>query len=154
MTEIADIGLARPERAVQMALMARRYVEHGLPWTWTPSRIRKHVYAPDSLVIAATRDRQLLGFSVMIFFERRAHLSLLGVEPRFRRQGVGTALIRWLELTAQTAGTFAVNLEVRATNMAALKFYERLGYSATKRIPGYYRQLEDAIRMRRDLQVA
>lgn len=136
-----------------MALMARRYVEHGLPWSWTPTRIRKHIYAPDSLVIAATRAQRMLGFGVMIFFDRRAHLSLLCVEPRYRSQGVGRSLMEWFELTAVTAGIFKVNLELRAGNIRALQFYRRLGYSASKRVPGYYQRLEDAIRMRRDLRV-
>ena len=51
------------------------------------------------------------------------------------------------------AGTFLIELELRATNTGARAFYEALGYRETGRVPGYYQRVEDAIRMARDLRV-
>jgi ribosomal-protein-alanine N-acetyltransferase len=89
----------------------------------------------------------------MVYGDSRAHLNLLGVEPRFQRRGIGARLLRWLERSALEAGTFDITLEVRAANHAAQSFYLARGYEAVGRIERYYQGVEDAIRMRRDLRV-
>jgi ribosomal-protein-alanine N-acetyltransferase len=82
-----------------------------------------------------------------------AHLNLLAVDPSHRRRGVGRRLVRWLEETALTAGTFTIGLELRAENLGARAFYATLGYRELARIPGYYQGVEAAIRMQRDLRI-
>ena len=62
----------------------------------------------------------------MRYGEDIAHLNLLAVDPAHRRRGVARQLIRWLEETAVTAGTFVIGLELRATNESALQFYTKL----------------------------
>jgi ribosomal protein S18 acetylase RimI-like enzyme len=59
-----------------------------------------------------------------------------------------------VEETASVAGLFLMQLEVRAGNQRARRFYARLGYRETTRSAGYYSGVEDAIRFERDLAVA
>lgn len=140
--------------AVPIALMSRRLVEGGLPsWSWTARRVARQIHNQESVVLTARRGEHLTGFAIMGFGEEAAHLNLLAVEPRFRRAGLGSCMVRWLEATAVVAGTFDVSLEVRAGNEAARGFYRALGYSESDRLPGYYDRIEDAIRMTRDLRV-
>jgi ribosomal-protein-alanine N-acetyltransferase len=40
-----------------------------------------------------------------------------------------------------------VTLEVRVSNQAAIRFYERMGFQLTGRVSGYYTNGEDAFRM-------
>ena len=80
-----------------------------------------------------------------------AHLDLLAVASAYRRAGIGRGLVRWLEECAITAGTFKIELEVRAGNEAAQLFYRSLGYAAIAQLPGYYQGVEAALRMGRDL---
>ena len=61
------------------------------------------------------------------------------------------ALLRWLELSAITAGISIVRLELRRSNAAARRFYARLGYSPCRIVRGYYQGQEDAVQMARDL---
>jgi [ribosomal protein S18]-alanine N-acetyltransferase len=70
----------------------------------------------------------------------------LAVTLAARRQGIGSALLRhsidWG--TEATAGKAFI--EVRASNLAALRFYERHGFRATGRRPKYYlAPIEDAL---------
>jgi ribosomal protein S18 acetylase RimI-like enzyme len=65
---------------------------------------------------------------------------------------VARQLVRWLEDTAFTAGTFIIGLELRATNEGAFAFYQSLGYRELGRVNGYYQGIETAIRMARDLR--
>lgn len=137
-----------------MALMSRCLVEAGLPsWSWNARRIARHVHDPESIVLAARRGVEITGFAIMGFGDEAAHLNLLAVERQFRRSGLGTRLVRWLEESARLAGTFEVSLEVRAINTAARRFYGALGYTEMDLLPGYYDGIEDAIRMTRDLRV-
>jgi ribosomal-protein-alanine N-acetyltransferase len=80
-------------------------------------------------------------------------LNLLAVAPTHQRRGIGRQLVRWLEETAFTAGTFVIRLELRTTNAQAHAFYASLGYRATGRIDGYYQGLEHATLMEHDLRI-
>ena len=57
-------------------------------------------------------------------------LRLLGLDvgPRFRRKGVGTALVRGVEDRARRDGMPSVRLEVAVENDVAVSLYEKLGY--------------------------
>jgi ribosomal-protein-alanine N-acetyltransferase len=148
------LNLAGVADAVPIALMSRRLVESGLPsWSWTPRRVARQIRNRDSVVVTAHCGTDLAGFAIMGFGEETAHLNLLAVEPSYRRSGVGRRMVRWLEETASVAGTFDVSLELRASNVPAMRFYRALGYRETNRILGYYDRLEDAIRMARDLRI-
>jgi ribosomal-protein-alanine N-acetyltransferase len=149
-----SLRLASTADAVPIALMSRRLVECGLPsWAWTPRRVIRQIRHQESVVLTARRQEDLIGFSIMYFSLDSAHLNLLAVEPAYRRLGVGREMVRWLEKSAMTAGTFDVSLEVRASNPGAVHFYRSLGYRETSRMLGYYERLEDAIRMSRDLRI-
>jgi ribosomal protein S18 acetylase RimI-like enzyme len=147
------LELARRADAPLIAAMSRRLVEAGLTPSWPAPRVARHIDSTESIVLTAKRAGALLGFAIMQFGDTTAHLNLLAVETAHQRRGLGRALIAWLEESAVVAGTFLIELELRATNLAARTFYEQLGYRETGRVPGYYQQLEDAIRMARDLTV-
>ena len=93
----------------------------------------------------------MAGFGSMRYDDDTAHLYLLAVDPRYRRKGVGEALLNWLEVSALTAGIGIITLECRATNQQALSFYRQAGYRELARLSGYYLGREDAIRLGRDL---
>lgn len=63
-------------------------------------------------------------------FQRRDSLRLfsLDVGPTFRRNGVGTALVKAVEAIAAESGMDEVNLEVEIDNEDATRLYRRLGY--------------------------
>lgn len=153
-SRIDALALARPQDAVPIALMSRRLVEAGLPsWSWTTRRVARQIVDPESIVLVAHRGDELAGFAIMGFGDEAAHLNLLAVEPRFRRNGLGRRMMRWMEASATTAGTFEVSLEVRAGNRLGRQFYRALGYAEAEVIPGYYDRIEDAVTMKRDLRV-
>lgn len=145
------ISLARGEDATAIAGMSRSLIEHGLPWSWTEGRVRRHIRDPESAVIVARDRRRIAGFAIMEFLDQHAHLSLLAVQPSYRHRGVGRELVQWLEASARMAGIFNIRLETRAANEAAQRFYAKLGYTAIARRRNYYAGVEDAICMHRDL---
>ncbi len=147
------LSLARRDDAADIAEMSRRYIEHGLPWSWDERRVLRYIRDAESAAVVARDRRRLAGFAIMEFHDEDAHLNLLAVAPGYRRQGVGMRLLEWLEASARTAGTFLVRLELRADNDAARRFYAKLGYSEVGRRHGYYSGREDAVCMARDLRL-
>ena len=150
---MSRIVLANRRDALNIAIMSRRLIEGGLPWAWTARRVARHIEGRDSLVVLAQENSRTIGFGIMFVGEQRSHLNLLAVEPHFRRAGIGTMLVHWLEVSARTAGTFFIDLEVRAINAGAQRFYARLGYQEQGRVAGYYAGRETAVRMTHDLRV-
>jgi len=148
------LGLARRTDTPKLAAMARLLVEAGLPGTWDERRIRRCLRSRDCVVLAARAGKRVVGFAIMEFLDARAHLVLLAVEPSHQGRGIGRALLEWLESTARTAGTFLIDLEVRANNLAARGFYARLGFAEAGTRRGYYAGREDAVRMARDINAA
>jgi len=94
----------------------------------------------------AASDADILGFLVARRIANDIEILNFAVQPDFRRSGVGGALLQkalaWgSELNAERA-----LLEVRASNYAALQFYERRGFVVTGRRPRYYTApIEDAL---------
>jgi [ribosomal protein S18]-alanine N-acetyltransferase len=151
MWELTTLGLARSGDAREIAEMSRDLIEYGLSWSWTPARVQRSISGRESSVVVARRDARIAAFGIMHFADEVAHLNLLAVAARHRRQGLGRRIVEWLTATAVEAGIFRVELELRAQNQAARQFYERLGFDALNVIPGYYQGREAALRMTRRL---
>jgi ribosomal-protein-alanine N-acetyltransferase len=147
------IALARRHDANALAAMSRRLIETGLEHQWTSARIERARLHEDYVVLTARVGAQLAGFAIMQYGDEAAHLNLLAVEPNYQRQGIGRLLVRWLEDTATTAGTFRIRLEVRASNTSGQSFYKAIGYQQADWLRGYYQAHEDALCLERNLAV-
>ena len=66
----------------------------------------------------------------------------------FRRLGIGRALLQHLVAESRRRGVRFLTLEVRASNLAAQRLYEEMGFFKAGVRPGYYQDnQEDAIIM-------
>jgi len=146
------IQLAQPGDARWIAEMSRDHIETGLGWRWQRASIVEKIRDPDTNVITARREGELLGFAIMNYAGFEAHLILFAVLPSHRRGGVGSALIRWLIATAEVAGALVIYVELRKNNTIARDFYHCLGFKLMEPLPGYYGGREAGIRMALDLR--
>ncbi len=153
MKTTVTLGPARMGEAAGIAGMSRALIEPGLPWSWTPRRVAAHMRQRDNMVVTARTDKDLVGFAMAHFGDDSVHVTLLAVSESAQRRGIGRQLLAWIEESAVTAGVFTVELELRAGNTGARRFYTALGYRETSRVARYYSGIEDAIRMTRSLQV-
>ena len=145
------LRLARPAEANAIANLSREFIEYGLVWRWTPMRVAASIRAANVNVLVAILHGKIAGFAIMRYGDDEAHLELLAVAPPYRRDGVGSQLLQWLEKCAVVAGIFKVALEVRSGNEGAQLFYEHMGYRKLAPLPGYYQGIEAAVRMGRSL---
>lgn len=148
---IPRISLAAPAHARDIAEMSREYIEYGLGWSWTQARVLTAIHDKSTNVAVVREHGAILGFGIMRYGERRAHLVLLGVHLDHRKRGLGALLLAWLEKCAVTAGLEHIQVEARADNQAALSFYQDQGYRQQAIVPGYYSGLIDAVRLEKPL---
>ncbi len=145
--------LARPRDARLIALMSRQLIETGLTdWYWPPERVTRAIASSRINTLVVTVSGRLIAFAIMEYGDTQAHLCLLAVKPGHQRCGIGKQMMIWLEETALTAGIAGITLELRANNRAARDFYLARGFTQTACIPGYYRGVENALRMSRDIR--
>ena len=104
-------------------------------------------YWPEGFVVMA-HEGQIVGFVFGILLSRtEARILMLAVDHRFRGRGLGSVLYREFHRQCALKGVRSVTLEVRVSNQAAIRFYERMGFQLTGRVSGYYTNGEDAFRM-------
>jgi len=93
----------------------------------------KRSVQPDLFLVALKQD-QLVGTAMAGFDGHRGWVYYLGVDPDFRRQGIGTALMRRVENKLAALGCPKLNLQIRADNEEVQKFYEKLGFFSEDRV--------------------
>lgn len=137
--ESVTLRLARPGDTRAMAAMSRDLIEAGLGWRYSPARIAALRRDADTVALVACNGADVVvGFAVMQFGDERAHLVLLCVRPGAQRRGIGRRLLDWLLASCRTAGIARVDLELRADNEPAYRFYRALRFAETAVVPGYY----------------
>ena len=94
---------------------------------------RKLAAQPD-LFFVEIIDHTLVG-TVMAGYEgHRGWINYLAVEPKARRQGIGSRLMRHAEDELAKLGCPKVNLQVRGSNATVASFYESIGYQLEDRL--------------------
>jgi len=88
---------------------------------------RKLEFQPDLLFIALL-DGKLIG-SVMAGYEgHRGWLNYLAVLPDYQKRGYGRKLVEKAIAELEELGCMKLNVQVRESNISAVRFYERLGF--------------------------
>lgn len=122
------VRLATLADAADIAAMSRDYIEHGLPWGWREGRVARAIEDPETNVVVVGAQGAIVAFGIMSYADDDAHLALLAVRRSRQRQGVGSAVLAWLEAVARAAGARRIHVEARMDNVAARSFYGEHGY--------------------------
>ncbi len=83
-------------------------------------------------------EKQLAGFLVSRTVADEMEILNLAVESSCRRRGVASRLLEAALERGRECGARRVFLEVRASNVAAIGFYEAFGFAPAGHRPGYY----------------
>jgi [ribosomal protein S18]-alanine N-acetyltransferase len=134
-----------------------RIERRSYPTPWSRSMFASELSKPSSISLGAFEadTGELVGYLVISRYVDAWHVMNIAVVPERRRQGIAIALFeRLFELTAAD-GRRGYTLEVRISNEAAIKLYERLGFQSRGVRRGYYTDnREDALIMWRDPELA
>jgi ribosomal-protein-alanine N-acetyltransferase len=134
-----------------------RIEQRSYPTPWSRSMFASELAKPSSISLGAfeVETGELVGYLVISRYVDAWHVMNIAVAPERRREGIAVALFeRLFELTAAD-GRRGYTLEVRISNEAAIKLYERLGFQSRGVRRGYYTDnREDALVMWRDPELA
>ena len=91
-----------------------------------------------SVYVACDARRRIAGFAMVRLAADEAELITIAVDRRWRRKGVGKALLRAALEDLATTPARRLFLEVAADNAAALRLYAGYGFSRVGERQGYY----------------
>lgn len=121
---------------------------------WSERSIASELGNPLSLWLVAMEEDRLLGYVGSQTVLDETDMMNVAVDPAARRQGVARALIQALTAQLKQRGSRKLSLEVRASNLGAIRLYESLGFVRLGCRPGYYRNpREDAWILGKEWQV-
>ena len=99
------------------------------------------------------RKNILAAYIIFWLVADEAHLHNLAVKKEFRRQSLAFHLLKAMQEIAGQVGARAQTLEVRPSNTAAIKLYEKCGFVVKGIRPLYYPETkEDALIMWADVK--
>ena len=99
-------------------------------------------------IITAKVDGVVAGYITYSVIIDEVQIANVAVHPDFRRKGIAEKLLRFLIDVAKESNMFVITLEVRNSNIPAIKLYEKCDFSNVGVRKNYYKNpTEDAILM-------
>ena len=106
---------------------------------WTESQVAEEILSETAVFLVAETDGEFCGYVSGAIAADECETSNVAVVERYRRRGIGRALLSAFigELTKR--GVKSVFLLVRDDNAAAVGLYGKCGFNAVGRRKGYYK---------------
>ena len=127
--------------------------KRSYPTPWSRAMFAGELAKPSSICLGAVdaETGRLVGYLIISRYVDAWHVMNVAVDPEHRRKGVAQMLLEHLfDLTAGDERR-GYTLEVRESNAAAIRLYERLGFVKQGVRRGYYTDnREDALIMWKD----
>jgi [ribosomal protein S18]-alanine N-acetyltransferase len=123
----------------------------AFPTPWSLAMFVLELSKPSGICLAGLLEDRIVAYLVCSRYDTVWHLMNIAVDVNLRRQGLATSLLeRLFELADRPSEQYT--LEVRTSNEAAIRLYERFGFRAAGRRRAYYHDnREDALIMWRTL---
>ena len=121
---------------------------------WQISSFEYELENRDAVLKVAVLNVEIVGYICIRSILDVTHVMDLAIAPRFKRMGIGSLLLSdaLQELRRLRPAIKLVTLEVRESNIAAVKLYEKYGFREIGRRRGYYKKpAEDALIMELDM---
>ena len=131
--------LRAPSASDREAIIALEAGSFSNPWT--AETFDQMLAVPvTELFVTRAPDGSIVAFCSSWLIEDELHINTIAVAPARRRQGIASRMLREM---LQVTGAKRATLEVRQSNAAALRLYERLGFVITAVRPRYYEKPEE-----------
>lgn len=119
---------------------------------WSENSIASELDNRLSYWLVAEENDKVVGYVGSQSVLDSADMMNVAVDPEYRKQGIGEALVGELLVHLKEKKIISLFLEVRVSNMPAIALYEKLGFTVAGRRPKYYRNpREDALILRKEL---
>jgi len=99
---------------------------------WDANHFKYYIKNPHAIVLVAANEKIIFGKTVGMIYNGHVKKGLqildLSINRKFKRCGIGTELLEFVELLGEHFGCEYSALNVTWDNKPAIKMYERLGY--------------------------
>ena len=120
----------------------------SFPSPWSIRAFREEIKNPSAYLWALAVKEFLSGYICFRMVAHEIQLTNIAVHPKKRGKGIAHHLLTKTIETGINKGAQSIWLEVRPSNFAAKRLYQKLGFEEAGRRPRYYRDTnEDAIVM-------
>ena len=124
----------------------------SFPSPWSENIFREEIQSLLCRCLVATINDHVVGYIDFSVVWDEIHLRNIAVHPACRKNGIASMLLTHMMVTTSNKGAQWATLEVRRSNVGAIKLYEKFGFVLTGIRPLYYRDTrEDALIMWADL---
>lgn len=115
---------------------------------WPIELLRRNLPNDRHEFLVAVRGGEVLGYIFMLHVMDEGYISNIAVAEQERRQGIGALLVDAMVRRCEALELLFVTLEVRASNEAAIRLYDKFGFETVGVRKGYYEApIEDAVLM-------
>jgi ribosomal-protein-alanine N-acetyltransferase len=122
---------------------------YGMPWS--RAMFAGELIKSSSIDVGAFRLGRVIGYLIVSLYVDDWHIMNLAVDPAWRRRGVAGLLLEFFFARSEGDRERGYTLEVRRSNDAAIRLYEKFGFVARGIRRGYYvDDHEDALVMWRE----
>lgn len=128
-------------------IMTIEKASFAIPWTYEAyyNEVMLNKYAH---YIVLEVNHTIIGYCGLWVIIDEAHITNIAIDPQYRGQKLGEALLRQVMLIALQKGAKTMSLEVRVSNYVAQNLYRKLGFQNGGIRKGYYTDNhEDALIM-------
>ncbi len=119
---------------------------------YSPRELQAYLKYPGSDCIVAEIGGEIAGFCITAHQDDRGYIVTIDVLEKFRRDGVGTALLNEVEKRLESFGVHLIALETATDNHSAVAFWQKHGYRTRGVRKGYYPNGRDAYAMTKMLK--
>lgn len=113
------------------------------PWNNPKRDIERKLKVDPELFLVGLVDNQIVATVIGGYEGHRGWVYYLAVDPTYQRRGLGRQIMGVVEKKILAMGCPKINLQVRANNAAAVRFYENIGYKTEDIINMGRRLVED-----------
>jgi len=112
---------------------------------WTRDMLARDLQSSEvsRLYVLRIDGQGIVAFCTCWLIPPELHINKVAVKAPARRRGLGTALMRFVLAASAAAGAERATLEVRRSNVAALRLYEHFGFAVAAVRPNYYSDPEE-----------
>lgn len=150
--QLPNIDYVQYESELQMP-MIMKIIQKDLSEPYSIYTYRYFIHNWPKLCFLAMCEEKCVGAIVCkLDFHRkstkRGYIAMLAVDKDYRKQKIGSTLVRRAITEMIAGGADEVVLETEVTNKPALRLYEQLGFVRDKRLFRYYLNGVDALRLK------
>lgn len=115
---------------------------------WSKTSFEDSMNSKNTLFLIAEKENEIAGYLGMYLFGEEADISNVAVSKTHRRQRIARMLLEKGLIQMKERGVKNVTLEVRETNIPAIRLYESMGFQEVGIRKDYYKEpVENALIM-------